>query len=114
MQSSDATRAYIQSNLRGPKTWVTLPRDQWPESWATHNDGRGDDQPVVLLTKSLYGHPEAGANWEAHCNERVEKAGFVPIGDEWPSCFFHDALRLFLVVYADDFKLAGPGRPVSG
>ena len=35
--------------------------------------------------------------------------GFVIIGPEWPSCFFHKKLLLFLIVYVDDFKLAGPG-----
>ena len=29
-------------------------------------------------------------------------------GEEWPSCYFHSAFRLFLVVYVDDFKMAGP------
>ena len=40
------------------------------------------------------------------------KAGFRVIPN-WPSCFFHDKLRLFLVVYVDDFKLAGPRANLS-
>ena len=26
----------------------------------------------------------------------------------WPSCFLHPKLQLFLAVYVDDFKMAGP------
>ena len=33
--------------------------------------------------------------------------GFEPIAN-WPSCFWHPEHRLFLVIYVDDFKLAGP------
>ena len=32
----------------------------------------------------------------------------VPIGPEWPSCYFHPDLKLMLVIYVDDFKLSGP------
>ena len=28
--------------------------------------------------------------------------------DEWKSCFWHDKLKCFLIVYVDGFKLAGP------
>ena len=28
----------------------------------------------------------------------------------WSSCFFHAKLKLYLVVYIDDFKLAGPAE----
>ena len=31
----------------------------------------------------------------------------MPIPD-WRSCFWHAGLRLFLVVYVDDFKMSGP------
>ena len=36
----------------------------------------------------------------------------------WPprqrkSCFWHDVLNLFLVVYVDDFKLAGPATAIK-
>ena len=36
-----------------------------------------------------------------------ESVGFTEI-DPWRSCFWHDVLKLYLVVYVDDFKLAGP------
>jgi hypothetical protein len=32
-ENADATQAYTQSLLSGAKTWVSLPREEWPESW---------------------------------------------------------------------------------
>ncbi len=46
--------------------------------------------------------------WEQHCHEQLLKVGFESIGAEWPSCYFPAETKLFLVVYVDDFKLAGP------
>ena len=66
-------------------------------------------RPVVLLKKALYGHPDAGTYWEQHCNRAVNASGFEPVVT-WPSCFYHPKLELFLVVYVDDFKMAGPKR----
>jgi hypothetical protein len=57
----------------------------------------------------LYGHPESGACWERHCYERLRAAGYKDVPD-WPGVFFHDALKLLLIVYVDDFKLAGPAK----
>ena len=38
------------------------------------------------------------------------RAGFRPVHETWPSCYFHKDLGLFLVVYVDDFKLSGPQK----
>ena len=38
----------------------------------------------------------------------VRKVGYMPVGEGWPSCCVHPALKLLLVLYVDDFKLAGP------
>jgi hypothetical protein len=37
--------------------------------------------------------------------------GFVEV-EAWRSCFFHTELKVFLVVYVDDFKAAGPTAAV--
>ena len=37
------------------------------------------------------------------------KVGFKIIPN-WNSCFKHEKLKLFLLVYVDDFKLAGPAK----
>ena len=48
--------------------------------------------------------------WEKHCDQAVKKLGFVPIGPNWPSMYYYARLKLLLVVYVDDLKLAGPER----
>eukprot|EP00971_Amphidinium_carterae_P210090 4167985-Amphidinium_carterae.1 len=52
--ASDAAMAYIQATLQGIKTWVRLPKDQWPAAWRRLRD------PVCPLVRALYGHPDAG------------------------------------------------------
>ena len=58
------------------------------------------------MVRALYGHPDAGTEWERKCDSHCKKVGFVPITD-WPSCYVHPRLKLFLVVYVDDFKMVG-------
>eukprot|EP00972_Heterocapsa_arctica_P103896 15312418-Heterocapsa_arctica.AAC.1 len=38
----------------------------------------------------------------------LSDVGFLPVSEEWPSCYFHPKLKLYLVIYVDDIKLAGP------
>ena len=82
IQQSDAEQAYTQLKLGGDPTWFRLPREQWPESWKDMRD------PVCPLILALYGHPDAGGYWEAHCESHLKSVGFTPI-DEWRSCFWH-------------------------
>lgn len=79
-EQADAEQAYVQAPMGSPvKTWITLPRDQWPKHWV------GMEKPVVLLDKALYGHPDSGTYWEEHCDKHCQSVGFVPITN-WPSC----------------------------
>ena len=57
----------------------------------------------------LYGHPDAGTCLGDHCEKHLTSPefGFQPI-TEWPSCFFQPNTNMFLIVYVDDFELAGP------
>ena len=103
VQQSDAEQAYTQAWLQGTPTWVRLPRDQWPESWA------GMDDPVCPLHLALYGHPDSGGHWDRHCTDHLVSVGFQELPN-WRSCFWHPELKLFLVVYVDDFKLSGPAE----
>ena len=107
-QQSDATSAYTQSFLAGTETWVSLPADRWPESWRQ----RKFVNPVVKLVLNLYGHPEAGKTWEHYYESHVKSIGFQPI-DNHRSCFFHDKENVFMVVYVDDIKMAGPPKGLS-
>ena len=38
---------------------------------------------------------------------RLQSVGFRP-STSWPSCYYNAKLELFLTVYVDDFKMAGP------
>ena len=101
---ADAIRAYIQADLKGPRFFVELPPEAWP-SWVKLQDYR---RPVVRLRKALYGHPDLGNMWEQHCDKAVKEVGFVAVGPEWPSTYYHKETKLLLVVYVDDLKMAGP------
>ena len=109
VQMADAVQAYIQATLRGTPCWIELPPEAVP------NECRWDKyrRPVVPLRKALYGHPDAGTFWEQHCDESVRAVGFEPIGEEWPSVYIHEKLQLVLVVYVDDFKMAGPQKNLA-
>ena len=104
---SDATGAYTQSVLKGPKTYITLPRDRWASHW----HGKYD-RPVVELRISLYGHPLAGLYWEEHSREKILKCGWEPV-QGWECLYKHYALGLFLSVYVDDFKMAGKAENLA-
>ena len=107
-QQADAEQAYVQAELKGNTTWVSIPPEAWPDEWTN----KGWIRPVVILKYALYGHPDSGTFWEKHCDERLRKGGFRPLSG-WPSCYFHDDLKLFLTVYVDDFKLAALKEHVS-
>ena len=68
---------------------------------------KGMVRPVVRLNLALYGHPDAGKFWEEKCDERCREVGFEPIPD-WPSCYYHAGWKIVMIVYVDDFKMAGP------
>ena len=103
IEQADAEQAYVQAHLLGPPLYISLPPDFWPDHWKK----KGYKNPVCRLQKALYGHPDSGTFWEKHCHEKVTSVGFTPIRN-WSSCYYHPELRLFLLVYVDDFKMAGP------
>ena len=103
IQQADAKQAYTQALFTGIATWVRLPRNRWPKAW------KGMKDPVVPLKLALYGHPDSGGIWEKHCETQLKKVGFEAVlTDIWKSVFYHPVKKLLLVVYVDDFKLAGP------
>ena len=103
IEMADAEQAYVQAELRGIETWICLP----PEA-RVGDKWKKFDKPVVRLRLALYGNPDAGTCWEKHCDEHLKSVGFEPVCESWSSCCFHKSLILLLVVYVDDFKLAGP------
>ena len=85
---------------------MELPPEAIPDEYKKlYNSFR---RPVVLCTHAIYGHPDAGTSWEVYCDEAVKKQGFEPMGENWPSVYFHKRLKLLLVIYVDDLKMAGP------
>ena len=101
VEQADAEQAYTQAVLKGTPTWVRIPRERAPPEWRKYKD------PVCPLRLALYGHPDSGTYWEQHCEKHLFSQGFERI-ENWRSCFWHPKLKLFLVVYVDDFKMAGP------
>ena len=65
---ADAIQAYIQALFTGVPTWLSLPRNRWPEHWE-----KQFWQPMVPLVLALYGHPDSGGIWENHLNSKIEK-----------------------------------------
>lgn len=106
---ADAIQAYIQAYLTGPHCWVEMPPEAWPDDVDTSKFRR----PVVRLLKALYGPPDSGTMWEQHCAAQVKTIGFKPVGEEWPSMYFHAGMKLLLVIYVDDLKLAGPSGNIT-
>jgi hypothetical protein len=105
IERADATQAYTQSLLGGTPTWVSLPKEEWPESWK--HMGR----LVCPMEKAFYGHPDAGGYWEQHCDRLLQDCGFdpiVPTDKSWRSCYYSKSFQCYMIVYADDFKFAGP------
>ena len=103
-QQADARQAYTQALFKGIETWVRLPRNRWPKEWGTKFQ-----DPVVPLRLVLYGHPDSGGIWEKHCEDQLRTVGWVAVLPEiWQSIFYHPELDLLLVIYVDDFKMAGP------
>ena len=90
---ADAIKAYVQSILKSKhKTWVSLPYELWPKGWE-----KEFTKPVVLLIKSLYGRPEAGAHWENHLTEilidpTIMKGKKVP---EFPSVYIFPGVTAY-------------------
>ena len=101
---ADAVRAYVQSMLKSKhRTFVRISKELWPSGWHT----RGFKDPVCLLERALYGHPEAGAHWENHLTAIIKKLGGRAIPSH-PSAFWIEGSRLILTIYVDDLMLSGP------
>ena len=106
-EQADAEMAYTQAEFKGPTTWVSIPREQWPKSWFDAKNQPKYYNPVCKLLKALYGHPDSGGLWERHCESHLLSVGFAEVPN-WRSVYFNSKLKVLLVLYVDDFKMAGP------
>ena len=118
-EDADAEGAYTQvfledfayllsSSSETTETWITLPKYRWPLEW----EAAGIVEPVVPLIRNLYGHPLAGRFWEKFSHERIMKCGFKKV-QGWECLFVHPTKGLWLSVYVDDFKMAGPKKNIA-
>ena len=49
--------------------------------------------------------------WEQHCDKALKEIGWQAMPDlVWRSCYWHPTHKAFLVVYVDDFKMAGDAK----
>ena len=63
VKSEDAPRLLKILESDCPDTWTRLPRHKWPMSWNSIED------PMVLLERTLFGHPFAGLLWKRQFEE---------------------------------------------
>ena len=81
----DAETAYLQAVIDTPTrtpTFVELLRELWPDTWFQDRALRQipkNDRPHCRLLRALYGHPEAGALWEARLDNIMKTLGWSPI-----------------------------------
>jgi hypothetical protein len=101
---ADATRAFLQAELLAKQdTYVSLLFEvRLPEWKGVFRN------PTVRLQRALYGHPQASAFWDLHLKQvLMADLGFIAI-EGHPSVYYHETLRLLVVVYADDILASGP------
>ena len=107
-EQNDGTQAFTQAELgnvhSNAVTWARLPKELQPTSFTKYRD------PVVIVKKALYGHPEAQGHWDMHLEAiLINKLGYQKF-ENWPSLYWHEKQRLLLLVFVDEFKLAGPNK----
>ena len=68
--------------------------------------------PVVLLERNLYGHPQAGLLWERQFEKILLKYVWEKVST-WECLFVHREKGLFLSVCVDDIKLAGKKQNID-
>lgn len=99
IEQADVVRAYAQAPLMGTRTWLRLPKEDWPNAWCGLTD------PIAPLVLALFRHPDAGSCWEAWNDEQMKGIGFRTI-DGWPGCYTTRTM-VCMTFYVGDFKLVG-------
>ena len=109
----DAKKAYIQSSIDAPgrpRTWIRLPKFLWPKSWFNADGTAEYKDPVRILKRALYGHPESGAIWDKKMHKVMKECGFLHVGEGSPGVFYNPFLGAEMIVYVDDFLLISPAK----
>ena len=93
-------------------TVVELHREWWPDSWFTDGARRQIhkyDRPHCRLLRALYGHPEAGALWEARLDEIMKNLGWFSVPGNG-GVHVHAKTKAAMMVYADNMLLRSSPR----
>ena len=93
-------------------TWVALPRNRRPRDENGKSLWDHIDTPCVPLIRNLYGHKLAGLLWQKYSELKIMKMGFGKVVD-WECLYFHRIWKVFLSVYVDDLKAAGPATSLK-
>ena len=86
--------------LRSIKAW-------WPDHWYDTSGVPLYYDPVVVLVRALYGHPESGALWDRHLRVILVRLRWRRV-ESHPGLYVHEVTMAVLVVYVDDLLLAAP------
>ena len=70
------------------------------------------EDKVVLLERSLYGHPLAGLFWERQFEKILLQHGWEKVSN-WECFFVHREQGLLLSVYVDDLKLVAKKQNID-
>ncbi|CAK0849503.1 unnamed protein product, partial [Prorocentrum cordatum] len=111
----DAEAACLQALIDAPgrvPTFVELPAEWWPDEWFRDGAARKIpkyDRPHCRLKKALYGHPEAGALWEAKLTKILMEDGWSQPSISHPGVWLRPTGAV-LVMYVDDMMMVGSGQ----
>lgn len=111
---ADIDAAYVESQLRGRKTYGRLNkklRELLPSDW-----GKGMKDPVLELFRALYGLPRSGYDWDVTFEGVAIKIGFKKLHDTEGSMYVYyndKGANVILTLYVDDLIMAGPEELVN-
>ena len=72
-EQADAEQAHTLARLVGAKTWVRLPREEWPAAWENMHD------PVCPLVLAFYRHADGGGHGQQRWEQALLATGSTPI-----------------------------------
>ena len=87
---------------------MDTPKFLWPKTWFKVDGSPKYKDPVCILKRALYGHPECGPIWDKRMHKVMKACGFLPVGEGSPGVFYHPTRGAELIVFVDDFILIYP------
>ena len=87
-----------------------MPKFLWPKAWFNSDGSPKYRDPVCILKRALYGHPESGPIWDKKMHKVMKDCGFFPVAEGSPGVFYHPTLGAEMVVYGDDSILISPEK----